>query len=488
MSATVLIVLSIFMPLVAGLVLRAFDKEPNIRDGFSLLVAAGTFACVCSLTPMVMAGERPAFQLLEMLPGLSLAFEIEPLGMLFALIASGLWIITTVYAIGYMRGHHESNQTRFFTCFAVAIGAAVGAAFSANLLTLFTCYELLSVSTFPLVAHHQSAESRKAGRIYLGILLTSSVLFFLPAIIWTWHLTGTTDFVAGGILMGKIPDGAVPLLLALFIFGAGKAAVMPLHRWLPAAMVAPTPVSALLHAVAVVKAGVFTVLKVGIYIFGVEKLSISETTDWVVWIACFSILFASLIAMTKDNLKARLAYSTISQLAYVVLGFALANSLGILGGTLQIITHAFGKITLFMCAGSIYVATKKTNISDMRGLGRVMPITFLSFLIGAISIIGLPPLGGSWSKWYLILASLEAEKQFVVIVLLISSLLNIGYLLPLVARGFFLKPAPEPENKRFSEPNLLVWLPPAITAAISFLLFFYMDHIRNFIVEFGLVN
>jgi multicomponent Na+:H+ antiporter subunit D len=238
----------------------------------------------------------------------------------------------------------------------------------------------------------------------------------------------------------------------------------------------------------VVKAGVFTVLKVGVYIFGVESLSVSGATDWLTWLACFSILFASLIAMTKDNLKARLAYSTISQLAYVVLAFSLANSLGVLGGVLQIVTHAFGKITLFMCAGSIYVATKKTNISNMQGLGRVMPITFLSFLIGAISIIGLPPMGGSWAKWFLILSSLEADKQFVVLVLLISSLLNIAYLLPLVAKGFYLNPIDQTEIKSFKEPSALVWLPPALTAGISFLLFFYVGYIRDFMINFGLVS
>ena len=296
------------------------------------------------------------------------------------------------------------------------------------------------------------------------------------------------DFVAGGILGNAFGRVELLVLVGLFAFGIGKAALFPFHRWLPAAMVAPTPVSALLHAVAVVKAGVFTILKVGVYIFGVEKLGSSGASDWLVWLACFSILFASLIAMTKDNLKARLAYSTISQLGYVVLGFALANNLGILGGTLQIITHAFGKITLFMCAGTIYVVTKKTNISDMNGLGKVMPITFLSFLIGSISIIGLPPMGGSWSKWFLILASLEAEMQLVVFVLLISSLLNIAYLFPIVVKAFFLPPASQKENRAFSEPSFLCWLPPAITAATTILLFFYMDAIRDYIILFGFLT
>ncbi|MEE2836603.1 MAG: proton-conducting transporter membrane subunit [Myxococcota bacterium] len=490
MSATVLILLSIFMPLTAGLVLRAFDKEPNIRDGFSLLVAASTFVCVCSLTPQVMAGERPAFELVEMLPGLSIAFEIEPLGMLFALIASGLWIITTLYAIGYMRGHHEANQTRFFTCFAVAIGAAVGAAFSANLLTLFVCYELLSVSTFPLVAHHQSAESRKAGRIYLGILLTSSVLFFLPAIVWTWHLTGTTDFVAGGILMGKISDGAVPLLLALFIFGAGKAAVMPLHRWLPAAMVAPTPVSALLHAVAVVKVGVFTVVKVVTYTFGTKLLTETGGSIWLMYVASFTILAASVVALGKDNLKARLAYSTISQLSYIVLGAAFANELGILGAGFHIAMHAMGKITLFFAAGALIVLVHKTEISDMAGIGRKMPWTMGAFFVGSLCIIGIPPTGGSWSKWYLLMSAADANV-WLMGVLLISSLFSIGYLMPVVTTAFF-KPLP-PETDHHHDDHhdehhhggsgnveydhILCVIPPVLTAAGCVLLFLFSDQL-----------
>ena len=487
MSVSILIFIALLLPVLSGILNIVFRNKADLRDSLTLL---GTFLTFYTCLNIYWGFEGEIFHvsLFTIMPGLEVAFHLEPLGIIFSLLASGLWILTHIYAVGYMRGAKEKNHSRFFLFFSISIASVMGISFSANLFTLFLFYELLTLITFPLVSHKGSKDALRGARVYLSILLGTSVGLQLLGIIWIYYKVGTLDFIAGGILGDYFGYTELIILVGLFAFGIGKAALFPFHRWLPAAMVAPTPVSALLHAVAVVKAGVFTVLKVGIYIFGVEKLAISETTDWVVWVACFSILFASLIAMTKDNLKARLAYSTISQLAYVVLGFALANSLGILGGTLQIITHAFGKITLFMCAGSIYVATKKINISDMRGLGRVMPITFLSFLIGAISIIGLPPLGGSWSKWYLILASLEAEKQFVVIVLLISSLLNIGYLLPLVARGFFLKPAPEPENKRFSEPSLLVWLPPAITAAISFLLFFYMDYIRNFIVEVGLVN
>jgi multicomponent Na+:H+ antiporter subunit D len=264
------------------------------------------------------------------------------------------------------------------------------------------------------------------------------------------------------------------------MFGIGKAALMPFHRWLPAAMVAPTPVSALLHAVAVVKAGVFTVLKVTLYIFGIDLLATTGSSDWLVWVAGFTILAASLVALTKDNLKARLAYSTISQLSYVVLGAALATSMGIMGGALQIAMHALGKITLFFCAGAIYTAAHKTEISDMDGLGRVMPFTYGAFLIGALSIIGLPPMGGAWSKWYLILAAADTGQLVMIGVLMASSLLNVAYLLSVVGRGFFAgfgegAAAVTGAGGGLKEAPLLCVIPLWITALGCVALFFYAD-------------
>jgi multicomponent Na+:H+ antiporter subunit D len=313
----------------------------------------------------------------------------------------------------------------------------MGICFSGNMLTLFVFYEVLTLSTYPLVIHSGTPEAAKAGRTYLGILIGTSVGFLLLAIIWTWSLTGTLDFTPGGILKGKADGPVIGILLFLYMYGTGKAALMPFHRWLPAAMVAPTPVSALLHAVAVVKAGVFTVVKVIVYIFGTDTLAGIGHDDWLMYVAAFTIIAASCVALTKDNLKARLAYSTVSQLSYIVLGAALANAYGIMGGSMHIATHAFGKITLFFCAGAIMVASHKTEISEMDGLGRVMPFTFIAFLIGTMSIIGLPPMGGAWGKWYLILAAAEADQIIFIVVLMVSSLLNVAYLMPVIGRGFF---------------------------------------------------
>jgi multicomponent Na+:H+ antiporter subunit D len=445
MSPETLIALALVLPLAGGLSLRALDRSPNAREAVSLLTGGALFGVVLQLLPLVRAGERPTLRVLEMVDGLNISFTVEPLGMLFALVASGLWIVTTAYAIGYMRGHHERNQTRFYTFFAVAISAAVGVAFAGNLLTLFVFYEVLTLSTYPLVTHHQTEQARRAGRIYLGILLSTSICFLLLAILWTWQIAGRLDFVPGGILQGRAPPWQIGLLLGLFAFGIGKAALMPFHRWLPNAMVAPTPVSALLHAVAVVKAGVFSVLKVAVYVFGIDLLTDTGTSIWLMYAASFTLIAASIGALYKDNLKARLAYSTISQLAYIVLGAALATPSAILGAGMHIAMHALGKITLFFCAGAILVAAHKTEVSELNGLGRKMPLTMAAFFVGSLSIIGLPPAGGSWSKWFLAMGALEADQVLFVAVLMASSLLSIGYLMPIVARAFFL-PGDDPEE------------------------------------------
>ena len=485
MDNTQLIILSsIALPFIASALNLTLHKFENLRDALTLIAAVGTFILVLLVLEDFNDGTLLEFSLLTVMPGLEIAFHIEPLGLLFGIVASGLWIVTHLYAVGYMRGNKEKHRARFFACFSIAIGTVLGLAFSKNLFTLFIFYEVLTLSTFPLVAHKGTPEAMAGAKTYLKILLGTSVGLQLIAIISVYIFAGTLDFTSQGILAGKVTNFQATVLLALFAFGIGKAALMPFHKWLPAAMVAPTPVSALLHAVAVVKAGVFTMLKVGVYIFGVDFLKETGASNWLIWLAAFSILSASIVAMTKDNLKARLAYSTISQLSYITLGLALANYLGVLGGSLHIATHALGKITLFMCAGSIYIATHRTKVSELDGLGRIMPITFGAFLIGALSIIGLPPLGGSWSKWLLVLSAIEAEHMLIVAAFMISSLLNIAYLLPIVSRGFFAKSSngTSGENGGIKEAPILCWIPTVITAAGCLALFFYGGVIHNFLI------
>ena len=401
MSPALASALAVAWPLVGAVLIALLgEKRRNLREAATLVTATSLFGMIVTvILPAVQAGERPRIDLVEVVPGLSLAFEVEPLGMVFALVASGLWIVTSIFAIGYLRGNDELNQTRFFVCFACAISFALGVAFAANVFTLFLFYEAITLSTYPLVTHYgreksaRGEQAQQAGRTYLGILMGTSIAFLLLAMVWTYFLAGTTEFRPGGILAGKAGPTTLMLLLALYAFGTGKAALMPFHRWLPAAMVAPTPVSALLHAVAVVKAGVFTVMKVLVYVFGIDLLADTGASSWLVWVAAFTLLAASLTALTKENLKARLAYSTVSQLAYIVLGAALAHSWGVIGGSLHIVMHAMGKITLFFCAGAVYIVAHKTEIRDLEGLGHRMPWTFGAFAVGSLSVIGVPPPG-----------------------------------------------------------------------------------------------
>lgn len=483
LTSETLILLSIVLPLIAAILIVLADKHPNLRETITLTTATIIAGIVITLFTRVNAGERPELHLIEVIPGVSVSFEIEPLGMLFALVAGTLWLVTSVYAIGYMRGHHEKNQTRFYAAFAIAISSALAAAFSGNLFTLFLCYEILTISTYPLVTHSGTEEAKRSGRIYLGILLGTSIGFQLLGILVTWSVAGTLDFKQGGILAGKLDPAYAGLLYALFIFGVGKAAVMPFHKWLPTAMVAPTPVSALLHAVAVVKAGVFTILKVTIYIFGSDFITSSGASDWLIWFAATTILLASFIAMTKDNLKARLAYSTVSQLSYIVLGALIATEMSLVGGTMHIAMHAFAKITLFFAAGAILVAAHKTEISDMHGLGRAMPLTFTAFTIASLSIIGLPPFGGTWSKWYLAMGTVDAEQWALLAVFMISSLLNIAYLLPVSIRGFFSSPENGQAYTEIKEAPATMLMAISVTTLMCAVLFFYPDPVYDLAVK-----
>jgi len=481
MSETIdmLILALLGLPLLASAGVLALRHWPNLRDGQAIIIGLITAYCAAQLYA-IGAQEAHTLTLFALTPSLSISFTPEPLGLLFALVAGCLWPLATLYTIGYMRGAKEANHTRFMFFYAVAIHAAMAIALSGNLLTLFVFYEVLTFSTYPLVTHKGTEDARKAGRIYLGILVSSSIMFLLFGVIGVWVLAGTLDFVQGGILAGKVDPVYVPILLGLFAFGIGKAALMPLHRWLPAAMVAPTPVSALLHAVAVVKAGVFSVLKIAIYIFGLDFLSTTGASEWLIVVASFSILAASIVALRKTNLKARLAYSTISQLGYIVLGAALASPLAASGAALHIATHAAGKITLFFCAGAIYVAHHLTDIKDMDGLGRRMPVTYIAFALAALSIIGVPPMGGAWSKFMLMAGALDGHHLFVLVVLCISSLLNLVYLGEIILRGFFV-PARAENAGGYSEAPLAVLIPLVITAIISLILFFSVD---IFILDF----
>ena len=471
MTGATLIILALALPLFAALSIWIVGKYPNLREAVTLTTAVALLMVVLAILPLILAGLPVRLDLIAPVPGLKIAFAVEPLGMIFACVASFLWIVNSVFSIGYMRGNNEPRQTRFYVCFAIAIAATMGLAFAENLFTLFICYEALTLSTYPLVTHHKNDEARQAGRTYLGILLGSSIVLLLPAIIATWVLTGSVTFTPGGIMAGNVAPLIGGILLLLFLYGIGKAALMPMHRWLPAAMVAPTPVSALLHAVAVVKAGVFTVLKVSVYIFGLDYLRELAMADAALYLAGFTILTASIIALRQDNLKRRLAYSTVSQLSYVILAALILSPLSTMGAALHIAVHAFGKITLFMAAGAIYTAAHKTKVSELAGIGRRMPWTMGAFAIGALSMIGLPPAAGFISKWYMLLGAMEVEQWFAVAVILGSTLLNAAYFLPILYTAFLKPEAADGHGHEHGEAPLPIVLALVTTAAGTILLF-----------------
>ena len=486
MTPELALALLFIIPLSAAGLIPLAGKFPNIREGGSLTAGLALLATVIYLVRYIGVGPeyRPELFLIEFAGTFELKLTLEPLGAVFAGIASSLWIVNTVFTIGYMRGNNEKNQTRFYLFVAIAIAAAMGIAAAGNLITLFVFYEALTLSTVPLVTHKGDAAAKRGGRIYLLILMATSLGLLLPAVMTTHVLAGTTDFVVGGIFPAGFNLTAASILLFLFAFGIGKAALMPIHPWLPNAMVAPTPVSALLHAVAVVKAGVFTMLKVVVYIFGPELAGQTSASSMLCWIAAFTIVMASVIALRQNNLKARLAYSTVSQLAYITLGAMLAAPFAIMGGALQIIMHAWGKITLFMCAGAIYTIAHRTEISKLDGLGRSMPWVFGAFLIGSLSIIGIPPMGGSWPKFFLMAGALDSGTGILLAALIASSVLNVIYLVPISVRGFMRPPAdPEADAHIREERKKHRWviIPPVITALGALILFFFTGPMTDFL-------
>ena len=459
---------AIGISLLAVVLIGLFSHKPDIREMWTILSALIKFGLVASMIPTILDGNVIEYSLVTVMPGLELKFRVDALGLGFAATASFLWFLTSFYAIGYVRGAKEKNQTRFFMCFSTTLAAAMGAAFAANMFTLFLFYEIITLCTFPLVAHKQTPEAIGGARKYLVYLLGTSLAFQLFAIFLTYTTAGTLDFAVQGILAGKGTNILLSIIFVLFMAGIAKAGMMPFHSWLPSAMVAPTPVSALLHAVAVVKVGVFSILRVIFFIFGTDLLKDLGIGMATAYFVSFTIITASMIALTKDNLKARLAYSTVSQLSYIILGAVLLTPSGMVGGIIHIANHAFSKITLFFCAGSIYVSSRKTLISQLNGIGRRMPWTMVAFFIASLSMIGVPPVAGFVSKWYLAIGAMEANNFIILIVLLFSTILNAAYFLPVTYKAFFKDPDVDPDNhcEEIKE-NFLLVFPLVLTAVIS---------------------
>lgn len=478
--------LAILAALGGSIMVMLNGRKENVREGWSFVAAVVMFLIIASMVPTVLAGHTILYPIFQILPGLSLTLRVDAFSMVFAFVASLLWILAVFYSAGYMRGLREHAQTRFNACFALALFGAVGVAFSDNLFTLYLFYEIVSVCTYPLVAHHQDEEGYEGAKKYIVYLTTTAKGLVLPAMILIYLLTGTLDFannISTGIFPAEVNRTLVTVLYVFCLLGFAKNGIMPFHNWLPGAMVAPTPVSALLHAVAVVKVGVFSTTRVMLYVFGVDTMSALNLGIPTAYFVSFTILAASIIALSKDNLKARLAYSTVSQLSYIILGVALLTPTAIEGGIIHIANHAFSKITLFFCAGAIYVATHKKNISEMSGLGRTMPFTFAAFGIASLSMIGAPPVAGFVTKWKLLVGTMEMSSHYIgiLLVLLASTLLNVGYFAPVTFKAFFGKPPADEPYVGVREAPLSMVIPLMVTAIISVVIGIYPDFIMNFV-------
>lgn len=431
--------LAVLVSLIAAPLILTSGNRPNLREFWSILAGVIKFGLVISMVPVILGGNTIEYTLFSFYEGIDIKFRVDAFGLLFASVSSFLWIVTTFYSIGYMRSNKEHAQTRYYTCFAISLSSTIAVAFSANLITLFFFYEALSLATVPLVGHKETPEAQEGARKYFLYLVGLSKTLLLAGVIIIYTQMGTTDFVSGGLLKNATGSTLLFVTFFLFLFGFAKGGVMPVHNWLPSAMVAPTPVSALLHAVAVVKVGVFSILRVVFNTYGVDAMTRMDIGTVATYIVAFTILVASIIALTKDNLKARLAYSTVSQLSYVILGAVLLTPLSMTGGMVHIANHAFSKITLFFCAGSLYTAAHMTEVSQLTGIGKKMPLTMAAFFIASLSMIGVPPAAGFVSKWYIALGSIEAHQLPILIILLISTVLNAAYFLPITYKAFFEK-------------------------------------------------
>lgn len=471
----------LFFVLVPGiaalLIMITGDKRTSLREFWTIIAGIINVVLVFMVSPKLMSGVIYETKRYTLVPNVDFFLKIDNTGMIFASLAAVLWVAVSFYSIGYMRADKKKNQTGYFAAFAVCISSVMGISFAGNLLTFFIFYEILTMATYPLVVHNRNEEAIKAGRKYLAYTLISGQIFLI-GIIWLYRVTGTTDFIAGGVFSGIEDPFTAKMIFLLLIIGASvKAGIMPFHGWLPSAMTAPTPVSALLHAVAVVKAGVFAIVRIVGFTFGFDFLKTLGVADYLAWIAAFTILTASIIALKQDNLKKRLAFSTIGQLSYIVLGVALLNEQAYLGAVFHIVAHAFMKITLFLGAGAIFINTGYKLISEMHGIGKKMPITMAMFGIASLGISGMPFTVGFISKWNLVMGSIAGGQVFYVFVLIASAMLSASYLVTIFVFAFYEK---NDEYTEYKEIRTDMLIPIVFTGITSLILGIYPNFMLNF--------
>lgn len=465
------IILSSLLP---GLIIFTLkETQVKLRISLNLFGVGVKLLLVLLMWQAVKAGQQFYFSL-PFLPGADLVLQGDALSLLFVVLSSVLWLATTIYAIGYLE--QSPLRSRFFGYFSLCVSATVGLALAGNLVTFLLFYELLTLATFPLVVHRGTPESLAAGRRYLAYTLSGGVILMLGVAL-LHSLVQSPLFTPGGYVAAAVSgnEGLLMLAFALMIMGLGvKAALLPLHGWLPQAMVAPAPVSALLHAVAVVKAGAFGIIRLVYDVFGVESMQALQLAQPLMLLAAATILYGSWRALAQQDIKRRLAYSTISQVSYITLGVAMLGPLAAVGGLVHLVHQGVMKITLFFCAGNFAETLGIHKIRELNGVGRRMPVTAMAFTLGALGMIGIPPTAGFISKWYLGLGAAEVGQNWLILVFALSGLLNAAYFLPVVYRMWFLPqsgrwPAEQRLSNRF-ETHWMLLLPAIFTAILLLLM------------------
>ena len=457
--------------LVTGLVIFCLKEVSHrLRTWLNLLGAGLKLILVAALLQGIYRGQTYSFTM-AFLPGLPFALGADANSVLFVTLSTGLWFWTTLYAVGYLE--HSPHRSRFFGFFSLCVTATTGIALSANLVTFLTFYEWLTVATYPLIVHRGTREALRGGRVYLMYTLTGGVLLLL-AVAWLQSLAGPVVFKERGAIQSLVAGhrGELQVIFFLFMLGLGvKAAIVPLHSWLPRAMVAPAPVSALLHAVAVVKAGAFGIVRVVYDVYGVESAASLGVLEPLAIASGVTIVYGSMRALFQDELKKRLAFSTVSQVSYIVLGIALVSPMAAMGGLVHLVHQGLMKITLFFCAGNYAETLGIHRVSEMNGVGRRMPLTTAAFSVASLGMIGVPFLAGSVSKEYLQLGAEQAGARWAILVLTASSVLNAAYFLPILWRAWARPPdARWPAEHTYGrwETHWMLLLPPLVTAVAVF--------------------
>ncbi|WP_434043606.1 MULTISPECIES: complex I subunit 5 family protein [Sorangium] len=464
-SIPLLVILSSLLPGI--LIFLLAEEQRRTRTALNLASALLKLALTGILVWGIEHGRRYETRL-PFLPGADLLLRASPFSMLFVTLSAVLWLVTTVYAVGYLEG--SPHRSRFFGFFSLSVSSTMGVALAGNPLTFLVFYEMLTLSTYPLIVHRGTREALRAGDLYLRYTILGGALL-LAGVACLYALVGSIEFTEGGALPPLAAQDRYVFILVfvLLIGGLGvKAALFPLHAWLPVAMVAPAPVSALLHAVAVVKAGAFGITRVVYDVYGVHLAHELGVMRPLAILAATTILYGSLKALAQDDLKSRLAYSTVSQVSYITLGVAAFGTLSTIGGIVHLVHQGLMKITLFFCAGNLAEELGLHKVSELRGVGRRMPLTMGAFTLAALGMIGLPPLAGFVTKWYLGVGALEADQPWIAGVLIVSSLLNAAYFLPIVHDAWFGEPAsPWPEASRRAEVRPFLLWPTLVAAALS---------------------